>query len=160
MFFEQPDKYEVKVEHDGTIMLNRMQNYACFTKAAFFICWLTQFNLKVIKKHWMHITVRLFVHYFGPKGCPSVRDAPSFSLQFKSLQLLLFLSNCCLLIHGNSIGLRCEPVDTGVQLQLVVGGGEESAGAHLRQAFIWIWILSETKHLEDYYCTFLCAIKE
>lgn len=70
----------------------------------------------------MHITVWLFVHYFRPKGCPSVRDAPSFSLQFKSLQLLLFLSNCCLLIHGNSIGLRCEPVDTGVRLKLMVGG--------------------------------------
>lgn len=135
------DKYKVKVEHNVS---NHMQNYACFTQAAFSICWLTQFHLKVIKKQWMHITVWLFVHYFRPNlGCLSVGDAPSFSLQFKSLQLLLFLSNCCLLIHGNSIGLWCEPVDTGVQLQLVVGGGRRicrctsQTGFHLDLDTVW-----------------------
>lgn len=67
--------------------------------------------------------------YSSIKDSSSVGDAPSFSLDFKSLQLLLlgimpkhFFNNCCLLIHGNSIGFRCEPVDaavTGVQLHLV-----------------------------------------
>lgn len=75
------------------------------------------------------------------KDSPSVGHARFFPLDFKSLQLLLlgampkqFFNNCCLLIHGNSIGFRCEPVDaavTGVQLHLVEKEEEEDLQVHI-----------------------------
>lgn len=77
---------------------------------------------------------------------PPVGDASTLSQDFKSLQLLLLgtmpkhlFDNCCLLIHGNSIGFRCEPVDTavtGVQPHLAEKRMKEktektSTGVHL-----------------------------
>lgn len=52
----------------------------------------------------------LFLYILSHSSCLCVGIMPNH-----------IFNNCCLLIHGNSIGFRCEPVDaiTGVQQHLV-----------------------------------------
>lgn len=84
------------------------------------------------------------------KDSSGVGEALSFSLDFKSLQLLLFFHNRCSLIHANSIGFKCRPVDnavTGVQLHLLNKPRDKFAGAHPSKVRFGA-MLSETSKCE------------